>query len=684
MKKKLLCLVLLLATLVTGVPFAAMAEETPAMPTEKQDTQTEMRTEYHDLYVDRGLVGLFTAFSGDATLSLTDGRGTWDNRVPGGSDATFAGTKGWSRGETGGVGFIVVYGQIDANGTFMADYSGNTYADVNKLVFDLALLPKNDFTIEYVARYLPHYVYDAKTDKLIDASTSGNSNATTPNKVPSEPVDVIGFMVSYSIHPGNIFEGTYAKLRWRTVDKNGIHTWDATYGSGGYDFAHRASTDVGTYAITRDETATGEGESLVTTAKYVHYLDRVAKKIIEVKSTTTSGTGRYFNYDDDTAFSFSYRLGTTFYSMRIYSVLLTDEEMQRNRAVDVLNYYAVEMPETVLLDAEIMARIYGLLSDVPFEADATAYAVRKAQVQVIIDRAYLKFTDLHQLYVKDGLVSLFTTFGDYADSVDLANGVWKDIIAGKKATLEAKSRWTVNKNGSVGFNAFYGTLDAQGAYTETSDGNNVSANARLNFGIAMLPTEDFTVEYMAMYKPLYLYDAKAADHILRDAEGHKLATFDYDMETTGIFVHKLAVDNLGWFQGLASAIDGGIYSGWRSGLTAEQIRDTRGIIHWVFAMHNGDEGGWYLDNSGRQSWWLGGDAATRVYGGLNVMGDVFQKNDTIRTYAISVDETVTAAGDTEAVFSLYRDAVFYNSNEARGEINTSAKSVGGGIYEELY
>ena len=51
-----------------------------------------------------------------------------------------------------------------------------------------------------------------------------------------------------------------------------------------------------------------------------------------------------------------------------------------------------------------------------------------------MDRANLKFTDLHQLYVKDGLVSLFTTFGDYADSVDLAAGTWTDIVAGEKGS----------------------------------------------------------------------------------------------------------------------------------------------------------------------------------------------------------------------------------------------------------
>ena len=315
MKKKILCLVLLLAMLITGIPFAASAEEATANGTAatteaentNENTGEAVRTEYHDLYVGHDLVGLFTAFAGDDTVSLSGGTGSWANRVTNGSSATFAGTAGWSAGTYGGVGFDVVYGQIDANGTFMTSYDGNTYANANKLVFDLSLLPKDDFTLEYVAAYAPHYVYDARVGAIVAAHETGVSTATTPNRVPSEPVDVIGFMASYSTHPGNAFNdvGGYAGLRWRTVDKNGVHTWDTNYGAGGYDFVHRDSYGVETYALTRDETVTGEGDSLVTTASYVHYLNRVSKKTINVTSLTTLGTGRYFNYDDDTSFYLS-------------------------------------------------------------------------------------------------------------------------------------------------------------------------------------------------------------------------------------------------------------------------------------------------------------------------------------------------------------------------------------------
>lgn len=1078
-----------------GVALLSDASAYTAKKAELQETVDKITGKLLDvnkLYVQKGLVGLFTAFKGDTTVSLTNGVGTWTNRVSGGSSASFAGTAGWSMGKLGGVGFTVVRGQIAEDGTFMASYEGNTYDNNNKLVFDLSFLPKEDFTLEYVASYLPHYLYDAKTDAIVEAYKTGNDKATTPNNVPSQPVDVIGFMVSYSTHPGNIFEGVYAKVRWRTADKAGYKTsWsDGAYGtSNAYDTNFRDSTAISTYALTRDENATGEGESLVTTAKYVHYLNRTAMKTINASSATTQGTGRYFNYDDDTEFYLSYHLGTTFYALRLYERVLTDAEMKHNRAVDVINFYDVELPEELHSNENLLARFLDALDGISFESDATAYAAVQANIQTIIDRLLLKFTDLHQFYVKDGLVSLFTTFGDYADSVDLANGTWTDIVAGNKATFkyggkntwkqnangsvgftvfrgamidgavssnssstdtyrnvnnrlqfgiellpesdftveylamykplyvydasasdniardengskretynegievglhvtyeidelgwfssraslldttkhywspnanaayadrtdvlqrgsvhwfynchywsynpvtgdsrynnqyyvgslgshapssglnntkdafqtndvvrtysisldetltvaadgkrtttalfalyrnatlynsnssylnttergedahggyidintpyitqtsdtssrthdfwlsstratdffgvrvyekaltdaerrqnyavdvmlyygidiplalandaaamnrlaiglaretletdasayaaarlriqayvtaetvtedltelyaakenltalfttfypetvdlasgtwtdivsgktakfEASTCWSVSADGAVGFDIFHGTLDANGTYNSSSTGNNSSTNARLNFGIALLPTEDFTVEYMAMYKPVYLYDANTVDHILRDKDGNKLETFDYNNCTTGLFVHKLAVDNLGWFQGLASSIDGIIYEGWRyasggGALTGQALLDTRGIIHWTFAMHNGDEGGWYLDSSGRQSWWLGKDGAQRAWGGLNIMGDVFQQNNIIRTYAISVDETVTAAGDTEAIFSLYRDAAFYNSNELQGEINTSAKGMADGGY----
>ena len=118
--------------------------------------------------------------------------------------------------------------------------------------------------------------------------------------------------------------------------------------------------------------------------------------------------------------------------------------------------------------------------------------------------------DLHTLYVDDGLVALFSVLGERAGTADLSAGTWTDVLGGKTATLGNAARWTRNALGGIGFNTFCGEL-ADGVFTASSVGNNYTdKTAKLDLGIALLPEGDFTVEYMAEYKPVYVYDAAAS------------------------------------------------------------------------------------------------------------------------------------------------------------------------------
>ena len=122
--------------------------------------------------------------------------------------------------------------------------------------------------------------------------------------------------------------------------------------------------------------------------------------------------------------------------------------------------------------------------------------------------------DLHTLYVTEGLVSHFSVLGNAAVSADLETGVWQDRISGATATLGNKAYWERRADGSIGFDILYGVYEngkvtvtedpAQPLATDRYAANATYAETRLGFGLALLPEDDFTVEYVAKYNPIYV------------------------------------------------------------------------------------------------------------------------------------------------------------------------------------
>ena len=79
------------------------------------------------------------------------------------------------------------------------------------------------------------------------------------------------------------------------------------------------------------------------------------------------------------------------------------------------------------------------------------------------------YVDLHTLYVQDGLQNLFTTFGDKT-GLDLTAGTWTARAGKGVATIGNKDQWSLNDDGSFGYNMYFGTYinDTYVAYTNTS------------------------------------------------------------------------------------------------------------------------------------------------------------------------------------------------------------------------
>ena len=721
MKKRILSVLLLVAMVITMIPFAVSAEEATS-----ETVNEVVDYDYHDRYVKDGLIGLFTAFDADDdTVTLSGGAGTWTNRVNGNLNATFAG-KDWVKGQDGGVGYTLIYGTYYADktkeeGNWAAHNDRNTYYGGNKLVFGLDLLPDDDFTLEYVAHYTPLYSVDSATGELVETYTLDAQTALddkgkqSPARAPyhiNVPVDLIGLMHSMTTYRYSAFTGGNGSLRWRVAPyacwsvEGGWGTANAAlYGwAQGFESDNRGVNAVEGYGLVRNELA----DSSTTVTETVNVTDEAGNIVYEedgvtpkteqvtktvkvvsatyshvynaktVKSRTYSSKeavgSQYFDQDDDGDFYMSNYLGTDFYAVRIYSRVLTDDEMAHNRLIDLLEFYNVKVDEEnigLLISARKLAKSIG------FEQDAVAFAAAKAALEAAVTMPAL--ADYNDMYVKDGLSALYTTFGQYASTANLSTGKWTDLISGATATLGQHGHWRSGEYGGVGFNIYYGNMadeDNDGykeTYTTATTGrNHTTYTLCLDFGIDQLPTGDFTVEYLAMYKPVYVYDVdNTVDHVARDKDGNKLENFSFNQ--TGTCADPKPVDHFGWFTSYTTGVDS---AGAWNNLTDATRPSYRGIIFWLYYSH-----AW--QGTGRNGNSIGTNYNNNTI--MDKVGDVFQQNNAVNTYSVSLDETLTVAADgkrtTTGLFSLYRNGSFFSSNAS--DLNSTARGEGkdGGYFD---
>ena len=151
-----------------------------------------------------------------------------------------------------------------------------------------------------------------------------------------------------------------------------------------------------------------------------------------------------------------------------------------------------------------------------------------------------------------------------------------------------------------------------------------------------------------MSKPVYVADAEesSAEKVVyaKDAAGNYYEAYnvfgvayfnfmDFGTPSNG------AIDQVGYYGTFSPVADGAYWGG------------GRGTVHWML------ETSWNSDRT-----WVGSGGVYGANAGLNKSGDPFWTNNIIRTYGISIDETVTET-DTEAVLGMYRNGTFYNSND---------------------
>ena len=690
MNKRTLGLLLLVAMLITAIPVAVSAETIETAPDVAYDNY-----DVEDLYVRDGLTAHFSVLGANSACASLE-KGTWTDLISG-KQALLGNKEYWQIREDGAVGFDILYGQLGTDGSVLSAtdtklplstdrYSSDAASGYAKTRLDLgiALLPKDDYTVEYVAKYNPIYV--ANPDGTVAENPDG-----TPMEYYSKTghglkdanfagaQDALGFFSSWATERDGthgITLSTRGAVLWVLSDTlpsawNEGDPWigiDAN-GGGGMRGTFHEKNGVYTYAITRDETVKEKNGQRTVTASYVLLRNGATfKKSLTVSTANTMAGRVYYDKDDTGEFYLSSQAPTDFYAVRVYDRVLSSAELAQNRLADLLLYYDLDIPKAFFAKDSLSDLLVSKVEDAGFLTDTLAREAFRVELQQIIDGEALREAVASLYAAPENLTSLFTTA--IPGTVDLVNGKWYDLLSGDYATLGIAERWSFNAHGGIGFNTFCGQLDGAGNYTNLTAGNNYSqSSARLHFGLHMLPKDDFTVEYLAMYKPLYLYSTTAKDHVARDENGKPLETYDYDQSSVGLHLNLTPIDQLGWFSSYGAQLDGVGSRPWGE--------ETRGSVHWLFNCPS-----WYHNPTGTTGWghnynWVWHDMSGRgisAKGGLHKVGDSYQQNDVLRVYSISLDETLTVAdnGDrtTTGLFSLYRDSTLYNSNA--GALNSTA------------
>lgn len=460
---------------------------------EKRLAKAKKLSDYEALYVgadgsltENGgkLVALFSVT--DESLNLTTGE--WINKI-GSVNASLGNAGRWQKREDGGIGYDVLYGQF-VNGELKTDVSTNTVATGSgsgssvhlktRLNLGLALLPKEDFTIEYTAKYNPIYV--ANADGTVATNADGtpveyyvaNKNNGISNAEYSAALDYIGFISSWTVSRDGA-HATYMPARgdviWMLTDKTPSwgqgNSWVGSRplqkGGGLLASGIREYGKVHTYVYTRDETLTvGSSGDRTVNAVYSVLRDGVRYTTSPVLSTAnlaaadTNGDGKhtvgenwgtvYYDKDDVGNFYLSSGIPTDFYKVRIYDGVLTQSELTHNAFIDMAEYAKADLTVYNGLDERIVEFVEGDMLAKGFAGDALAFAANLAQ---IIESYRSLVMPEDTLYVTDGLRVLTTAYSgldtgavlsENGSGVSLYNAVrWDEKVTLKGAEWQRRA-----------------------------------------------------------------------------------------------------------------------------------------------------------------------------------------------------------------------------------------------------
>ena len=450
-----------------------------------------VKTTYDELYVTDGLVGLYTMFDvAEAEQVMLSGK--WMNKAyTEGGAGEYATVKGpmyhYDEAVSANWGW-----QVGANGGLKTSYLGavwQTYVKAKNsdngaftgIVLDPALLAYDKSTVEVVMSI---------EDLLNVNGTIWENTGTIYNQ--SDATFAVGsWRATAFFGKGN---GNYGQDRWAYYNGYwGNHNAN-DYAAGALwpkTRLNHPATEVVTYTMMQEVTRAAE-EGGLSTSKFT------------VSWNISTGVGsdvseRAFFEPGVGVFKVLNGIGGSIYAVRVYSDVLTVAEQQQNHFIDLLAYHGINPAKVKVLTPEQLA--LGAAYFANFTLDQASEEILSYFVSSL-DSSLAK----ESLYVTDGIVGLFTAYGNDA-SVNTAAHTWLNKAGGSTATL--KGTWKATADGGITNGPmYYGRANPVGVdyYTgktiygrDTSKNNTWNANNYLDLGNAHLPTGDMTVEIVSNY-----------------------------------------------------------------------------------------------------------------------------------------------------------------------------------------
>ncbi len=492
MKKRIISALLTLCMLVTLVP-AALFPASAAESVGNAGAQSSGSTadSYDDLYVGADgsktknggeLVVWLTGFKTLSSYNLTAGQ--WTNVAPGATKhATISGA--WKTYEDGGIGYD------------LASKDTSYYISL-----DSALLPTDEYTLEIVAS--------------VRGLTVNGDGVTVPEATTYD-------------NPAGISLGRFRAFFWHGKQSNNnrklnsfVHmiteaedTTDDNWNKCG------KATDNwnGTTNIWQNDTSViTAGVTLLTNTAANKYAYTFTKNGVDATPTAATTCSITAGSAYQGKFILFRSVPATVYGVRLYTKTLTEAEMMRNRAIDLLLY--VDAPFSIYSELNEEDRETFLLQVAKKSDDVTVDDLREIVSQLAAIREKeaqaREKSEYDKLYIgADGsktenggsLKMLLTAYETNSVVLSGASGVWYDKMGNHDASFIG-SVWTLLENGGVGYDlTIHKDNTALGTYKE---------DPYLNIGIAALPEEDYSLEYVVRYD--YLKEIDADGNVLGDYE----------------------------------------------------------------------------------------------------------------------------------------------------------------------
>lgn len=450
MKRRILCFLLTLCTLLSLFPTIAVASSAQTLPKDESgagvsaqaDGGAVTQTDYDRLYVGADgsktanggkLVGLYTAFdAAGASLNLTDGK--WKNKMDpsGATDAVLRGAAFWSKNADGSVGVT-----MDWN-----TWHGQVKKEAFGLTLPAVFTESDSYTVDTVARV-----------KGVQDTAGKLYSATVANYAFTQSSFRFGWLACTFFPSGHTSTNQTLCGRWYFSSSTfnggvwgdneaigGTHQtpWQdygfSTYGGGVSDAAIPVAVDYAKSIPAADSEKYTVSYNGTETFNRTLTADQIAK-LKTTKADDVAPTLSLYN-----------SVPADVYAVRVYSAALTEAENITNAFIDLAAYYRLDLTGYAALDSSCRSAVANAMSQYGYDAEAAVLGAKLSEV--IAALKHQADTD-DTLYVKSGLRVLLTAYkGHNTGYYQSEAGVswFNAAMTDESATLKG-SAWTLNENG---------------------------------------------------------------------------------------------------------------------------------------------------------------------------------------------------------------------------------------------